>query len=105
MSGSSSDGTSAGACCMGVGATCVGVLPAWQATGSSAILVEATASVEAIASVALLRDELLLRVGVPSRISLNEDVSDMFSAIPIERPFELHTRSAQTIIIGRIGAF
>ena len=81
MSGSSSNGTSAGACarCVGVATTAgVRVLSAGQATGrGEPPLLPDSVETAASAALELVREVLLLRVGVPSRISLNDNSSDM----------------------------
>lgn len=82
MSGSSSpNGTSAGACarCVGVATTAgVRVLSVGQATGrGEPPLLPDSVETAASAALELVREVLLLRVGVPSRISLNDTSSDM----------------------------
>lgn len=96
MSGSSSpNGTSAGACarCVGVATTAgVRVLSVGQATGrGEPPLLPDSVETAASAALELVREVLLLRVGVPSRISLNDTSSDMpaeakRSVVRVSRP-------------------
>ena len=87
MSGSpSSNGTSAGAfaSCVGVATTAsVRVLSAGQATGRGERTPLLLDSVKTTASAALelVREALLLHVGVPSRTSLDDASSDMGGAL------------------------
>ena len=97
MSGSSSpNGTSAGACarCVGVATTAgVRVLSVGQATGrGEPPLLPDSVETAASAALELVREVLLLRVGVPSRISLNNTSSDMARALLCD--VVLRTRSS-----------
>ena len=105
MSGSSSpNGTSAGACarCVGVATTAgVRVLSVGQATGrGEPPLLPDSVETAASAALELVREVLLLRVGVPSRISLNDTSSDMPAEAKRSGCARRRCRSARTFAGG-----